>query len=157
MIVWTWGGVSDSIKKIVSLATVVTVNDDNMVMVLGMLIMVVLVILLMNFLAFRKYVYYYVHFFVCKSQSVRVICKFFIPLVHSYFPKTCDGTLQNFGSWKEYKKQCISINVHILHTYVLSSIIISLLANRNKTHVWWNCWKVYMWVLAKGKYQLLFQ
>lgn len=54
---------SDSNKKIVTLGTVVTVNDDNMVMVLGVLIMVVLVIVVMNFLAFRNYVYYYVHFF----------------------------------------------------------------------------------------------
>jgi predicted metal-dependent hydrolase len=51
--VWTWGGVSDNSKKIVALATVVTVNNDNMVMVLGMLIMVVLVILIMNFLTFN--------------------------------------------------------------------------------------------------------
>jgi len=53
--------VSDNNKKIVALATVVAVND-NMVMVLGLLIMVVLVILVMNFLAFRKYVYYFMHF-----------------------------------------------------------------------------------------------
>lgn len=45
-----------------ALVTVVTVNDDNMLVVLGMLIMVALVILVMNFLAFRKYVYYYMHF-----------------------------------------------------------------------------------------------
>jgi hypothetical protein len=50
--------VSDTNKKIVSLATVVTVNDDNVVVVLGTLTMVWLVILVMNFIAFRKYVYY---------------------------------------------------------------------------------------------------
>jgi len=55
--------VSNTNKKIVALATVVTVNDDNMVMVLGILIMIVLVILVMNFIVFRKYVYYYMHIF----------------------------------------------------------------------------------------------
>jgi len=50
--------VSDTNKKVVALATVFTVNGDNVVVILGMLIMVLLVILVMNFLAFRKYVYY---------------------------------------------------------------------------------------------------
>jgi len=50
--------VSDTNKKIVALATVFTINGDNVVVVLDILIMVLLVILVMNFLAFRKYVYY---------------------------------------------------------------------------------------------------
>jgi len=58
VIVWTWGDVSDTNKKIVALATVFTINGDNVVVVLDILIMVLLVILVMNFLAFRKYVYY---------------------------------------------------------------------------------------------------
>ena len=49
---------SDTNKKIVALATVFTINGDNVVVVLDILIMVLLVILVMNFLAFRKYVYY---------------------------------------------------------------------------------------------------
>jgi hypothetical protein len=55
-------GSCDTNKKIVALATIVTGNDDNMGMVLGMLIMVVLVTLVMNFVGCRKYVYYYLFF-----------------------------------------------------------------------------------------------
>jgi hypothetical protein len=78
--------VSDTNKKIVALATVVTVDDDNMVVVLGMLIMVVLVILVMNFLAFRKYVYYYMHF-LDVSHSLYQCSATFLTLGALLFPK----------------------------------------------------------------------
>jgi hypothetical protein len=66
VIIWAWGGVIGTNKKILAVVAIVNVNHDYVVVVVAVLITVVFVTLVMNFLAFRNCVLQH-EFLGCKS------------------------------------------------------------------------------------------